>query len=103
MDGYAHIQNRHTDGHQFQKKPSPGDIQSCFKLIGQSVFELESGNQNISNERTPNTGKWRDPNFESNQALVVSYHPVKLLTFKLIGQSVFELESRNIISRWRSC
>ena len=40
----------------------------------------------------PNMGKWRDPNFESNQALVVSYHPVKCQTD---WTSFFELESGN--------
>ena len=67
-----------------------------FKLIGQSVFELKSGNQNISEECTPKMGKQSDSNFKSNQALVVSYHPVKLH----IDQSVFKLESGNGISRW---
>ena len=47
------------------------------KLVGQSIFALESGNQNILDECTPKTGKQTNPNFESNQALVVSNHPVK--------------------------
>ena len=33
---------------------------------------------NISDERRPKMGKWRDSNFKSNQALLVSYHPVKI-------------------------
>ena len=32
-----------------------------FKLIRQSIFKLESGNQNILDERTPKTGKQNDP------------------------------------------
>ena len=52
-----------------------------FKLIRQSVFELESGNQNISDECTPKPGSQTDPSFESNQALV--------------GQRIFELRSGN--------
>ena len=50
---------------------------SGFKLIKQSVFELESGNQNILDEGTPKTGKWTVSNFESNQALVVSNNPIR--------------------------
>ena len=48
------------------------------KLIEQSVVELKSGNQNISDEHSPKIGKQTDPDFKSNQALVVSYHPVKI-------------------------
>ena len=62
-----------------------------FTSIEQSIFKLESRNQNISNEHTPKVGMWTDPNFKSNQALVVSSHPV----FKLIVQSIFKWESRS--------
>ena len=48
-----------------------------FKSIEQSVFKLESGNQNISDEYMPKMGKLTNPNFKSNQVLVVSSHPVK--------------------------
>ena len=63
-----------------------------FKLIGQSVFESESGNQNTLDEHTPQTGKWRDSNFKSDQALVVSNYPVK---FQVDRTNVFELQSGN--------
>ena len=63
-----------------------------FKLIRQSVFKLESGNQNILDENTPKTGKWTDTNLKSNLAWGC---PITMLSFKLIGQSVFDLESGN--------
>ena len=47
-----------------------------FKLIGGSISELESGNQNVGQlhgETYAPTGA----NFESNLAQVVFYHPVK--------------------------
>ena len=47
------------------------------KLIKQSLFKLETGNQIISEERKLKTSKRTDPNFESHQALVVSSYPVK--------------------------
>ena len=45
---------------------------------GQSVFKLESRNQNISDEHMPKTGKRTDTFLKSNLALVVSNHPVKI-------------------------
>ena len=68
--GWVQAQNGQIDRHQFQKQLS--------LRFEQRVFELESGNQSISDERTPKIGKWTDPNFRSNQALEVSYHPVKI-------------------------
>ena len=39
------------------------------------VFKLESGNKNISDEHMPKMGKSTNPNFKSNQPLVLSSHP----------------------------
>ena len=55
-------------------------------LIAQSVFQLESENQNISDQCTPKTGIQTDPNFKTNQALVVPNHTVKFQ----IDQSVLK-------------
>ena len=54
---------------------------TSFKLFRQSIFDLESGNQNISNERMPETSKQKDSKFESNQAL--GGGPITLLSVKL--------------------
>ena len=44
----------------------------------QSVFKLESGNQNILDKHTSKMGRFKDTHFKSNPALVVSNHSVKL-------------------------
>ena len=64
--------------------------------IGQTVFELESGNENVDGQTDGQTNGQMNgqnyTNFERNLAMMVIYVPVK---FDSIGQTVFELESGN--------
>ena len=67
---------------------------SSLNSIGQSVFELESGNGNVDRQ-TDKKGQTKGrnyTNFKNNLAMMVIYLPVNLNS---IGQSIFELESRN--------
>ena len=86
--GCVQAQNGQTGQPQFCNKPSPGGVQVTllsFNLIAQSVFRLETGNQIISDECMPKTGK-RDR---------------ILLSYKLITQSTFQFESGNISDEGR--
>ena len=86
--------NEQTELHQFQKEPSyDGDLCPCqvLNLIGQTVFELESGNKNVDGQmdEQKNGQKWTNgqkngqtnrrnyTNFERNLAMMVVYVPVK--------------------------
>ena len=65
---------------------------SSMNSIGQTVFELESGNENVDKQtdgqaKNGQTNRRNFTNFESNLAMMVIYLPVKL---NLIGQTVFE-------------
>ena len=68
---------------------------SSLNSIGQSVFEVESGNGNVDGQTN---GHKMDKQaelhqFERNLAMMVIYLPVKLNS---IGQSIFESESGNV-------
>ena len=51
--------------------------------IGQSVFELESGNENVDKQmdgqmdKNGQTNEWNFTNFDRNLAMMVMYVPVK--------------------------
>ena len=45
--------------------------------IGQTVFELESGNENVDRRMDRQTDKRNYTNFERNLAMMVIYVPVK--------------------------
>ena len=64
---------------------------SSLNSIGQSVFELESGNKNVDGQINGQRNGWNYTNFKSNLAMMVIY----LSSLNSIGQSVFELESGN--------
>ena len=55
---------------------------SCLNSIGQTVFELESGKENVDRQMDGQTNgqkKGRNyTNFEKNLAMMVIYVPVKL-------------------------
>ena len=67
---------------------------SSLNLIGQSFFELASGNKNVEDTQMDKkqTKKQNYTNFKSNLAMMVIYLPVN---FNSIGKSIFESESRN--------
>ena len=57
---------------------------SSLNLIGQTVFELESGNKNVDgqtdgqkNRQKTDTQTEKRTNFERNLAMMVTYVPVK--------------------------
>ena len=78
-DGHAHDQTDRQTDTNFKSNQAlvVSSHYLSFKLIGHSVFELESGNQNILDECMPKMGKSTNPIFKSNQSLLVSYHTVK--------------------------
>ena len=45
--------------------------------IGQTVFELESGNENVDKQMDGQTNKRNSTNLERNLAMMVMYVPVK--------------------------
>ena len=48
--------NEQMEFHQFRKEPSyDGDLSPCLNSIGQTVFELESGN-----EKCGRTDRWTE-------------------------------------------
>ena len=51
---------------------------SSLNLIGQTVFELESGNENVDRRTDKRTKRWNYTYFERNLAMMVIYVPVKL-------------------------
>ena len=54
---------------------------SSLKSIGQTVFELESGNENVDRDKWTKNGQTNGrnyTNFERNLAMMVIYVPVKL-------------------------
>ena len=59
-----------------------------FKLI-RSVFELESGNQNVDGQMHGHTVALTGTNFNSNIAWVASYHPVQFQTTMLIDRYIY--------------
>ena len=73
MDGQT---NRRTELHQFRKEPSyDGDLSplSSLNLIGQTVFELVSGNENVdgqmdgqANERTELHQFQQEPSYDGD-------------------------------------
>ena len=50
---------------------------SSLNLMGQSVFELATGNRNVDPQTNGQINRWNYTNFESNLAMIVSYFPVK--------------------------
>ena len=50
---------------------------SSLNSIGQSVFELESGNKNVDGQTDRQTNRRNYTNFERNLAMMVMYVPVK--------------------------
>ena len=58
---------------------------SSLNSIGQTIFELESGNENVDRQMDRQTAKWMNrqtnrqnyTNFERNLAMMVVYVPVK--------------------------
>ena len=50
---------------------------SSLNLIGQTVFELESGKENVDGQTNGQTNRWNYTNFERNLAMMVIYLPVK--------------------------
>ena len=50
---------------------------SSLNLIGQTVFELESGNENVDRRMDGQTNRRNFTNFERNLAMMVIYGPVK--------------------------
>ena len=51
---------------------------SSLNSIGQTIFELESGNGNFDGQsKNRQTNRWKYTNFERNLAIMVIYVPVK--------------------------
>ena len=50
---------------------------SSMNSIGQTVFELESGNENVDKQTDRQTDRRNSTNFERNLAMMVIYLPVK--------------------------
>ena len=69
---------------------------SILNSIGQTVFELESGNENVDKQTdgqiNGQTNIQNFTNFERNLAMKVIYLPVK---FEFDWTNLFELESGN--------
>ena len=66
--------------HQFRNQLSyDGDISlSNLNMIGQSIFELESGNRNVDEQTNgQKTNRENYTNFDRNLAMMVIYLPVK--------------------------
>ena len=57
-----------------------------FELIGQTVFELESGNRNVGGQINGQTNGLNYTNFERNLAVMVIYLP----SLNSTEQTVFE-------------
>ena len=51
---------------------------SSLNSIGQTVFELESGKENVDGQMDGQTNRQNYTNFERNLALMVIYLPVKI-------------------------
>ena len=50
---------------------------SSLNSIGQTVFELESGNENVDGQMDEHTNGQNYANFERNLAMMVIYLPLK--------------------------
>ena len=50
---------------------------SSLKSIGQTVFELESGNENVDGQTNGQTNTQNYTNFKRNLAMMVIYVPVR--------------------------
>ena len=50
---------------------------SSLNSIGQTIFEFESGNENVDGETDGQTNGQNNTNFERNLAMMVIYAPVK--------------------------
>ena len=50
---------------------------SSLNSIGQSVFQLETGNENVDGQTNGQTNGQNYTNFERNLAMIMTYLPVK--------------------------
>ena len=73
---------------------------SSLNLIGQTVFELESGNENVDRRTDKRTKRRNYTYFERNLAMMVIYVPVKLEFDRTNRFRVKSLETKMWTDRW---